>query len=76
LIPLLPLLLSLTTHCCSDSHGAVLVPLLLRAFESSNTRAQEDALKSLQVRERRHDAADQLGYSWEWSHGRALNPKP
>ncbi|KAF8073098.1 Scyl2 [Scenedesmus sp. PABB004] len=32
----------------SDAHGSVLVPLMLRAFDSTNTRAQEETLKALQ----------------------------
>jgi hypothetical protein len=36
--------------CCSDAHASVLVPLMLRAFDSNSTRAQEETLKALQVR--------------------------
>eukprot|EP00775_Hariotina_reticulata_P010443 gene10443-10601_t len=32
----------------SEAHASVLVPLMLRAFDSSNTRAQEETLKALQ----------------------------
>eukprot|EP00879_Flechtneria_rotunda_P005950 GHRR01006256.1.p1 GENE.GHRR01006256.1~~GHRR01006256.1.p1 ORF type:complete len:896 (+),score=358.33 GHRR01006256.1:953-3640(+) len=32
----------------SDAHGSVLVPLMLRAFDSNNTKAQEETLKALQ----------------------------
>lgn len=35
---------------CSDAHASVLVPLMLRAFDSNSTRAQEETLKALQVR--------------------------
>jgi hypothetical protein len=34
---------------CSDAHASVLVPLMLRAFDSNSTRAQEETLKALQV---------------------------
>lgn len=32
---------------CSDAHVSVLVPLMLRAFDSPNTRTQEELLKGL-----------------------------
>ncbi|WIA29467.1 hypothetical protein OEZ86_011968 [Tetradesmus obliquus] len=32
----------------SDAHASVLVPLMLRAFDSNSTRAQEETLKALQ----------------------------
>lgn len=33
----------------SEAHATVLVPLMIRAFDSNNTRAQEETLKALQV---------------------------